>query len=549
MSDTTAKYIRLSSEDDDLRKGGKIESNSVTNQRNLLDAFISRTPELSDTNVIEFCDDGWSGKNFERPAVQEMIVQARAGKIQCIVVKDLSRFGRDYLTVGNYISCVFPFLGVRFIAVNDGFDSIRPADIDSLETSFKTLLYDLYSRDLSRKVRSAKKFRAQRGDFLSPFAPYGYVKDPDNKNRLAIDPDAAETVRRIFHLMADGQNTEQIAMLLNREAVPTPMLYKRAAGCSRTRWPSLLEDNFWTSSAIAKILRDERYLGKNIYGKRIRDMVGHTHTVRVSRGDWIAVEDTHEGIVTREEFDRAQAEMRTFLGRSEIKRHDWPLYGKVRCGVCGYAMGHNRGKQMYFYCRTPRHNDAFICAGRTAEADILEVVSKGLHVQALMAVELCRLWEEQRRGQKKDISVGKKNLARLREMHQRISQQVTGLYESFALGEISKAEYLTAKTAAVKQRDETAVQISELEAALDNMNADGSLQNGFVSAFKKYLDVEEITSEIMADVLQEVRIFPGGRIETVWNYRDELEKLILDLQGGQQDEETKSLDLLQGRTS
>ncbi|MCI8440888.1 MAG: recombinase family protein, partial [Oscillospiraceae bacterium] len=115
MSDTTAKYIRLSSEDDDLRKGGKVESNSVTNQRNLLDAFISRTPELADTSVIEFCDDGWSGKNFERPAVQEMIAQARAGKIQCIVVKDLSRFGRDYLTVGSYISCVFPFLGVRFI--------------------------------------------------------------------------------------------------------------------------------------------------------------------------------------------------------------------------------------------------------------------------------------------------------------------------------------------------------------------------------------------------------------------------------------------------
>ena len=188
-------------------------------------------------------------------------------------------------------------------------------------------------------------------------------------------------------------------------------------------------------------------------------------------------------------------------------------------------------------------------ADKTAEADILEVVSKGLHVQALMAVELCRLWEEQHRGRKKVISAGKKNLARLRETHQRISQQVTGLYESFALGEISKAEYLTAKTAAVKQRDETAVQISELEAALDNMSADGSLQNGFVSTFKKYLDVEEITSEIMADVLQEVRIFPDGRIETVWNYRDELEKLILDLQGGQQDGETKSLDLLQGRTS
>ena len=123
------------------------------------------------------------------------------------------------------------------------------------------------SRDLSREVRSAKKFRAQQGDFLSPFAPYGYVKDPDNKNRLVIDPDAAETVRRIFQLTADGNNSEQIATVLNREAVPMPMLYKRAASCSRTRWPSVWEDNFWTGSAVAKILRDERYIGKNVYGK------------------------------------------------------------------------------------------------------------------------------------------------------------------------------------------------------------------------------------------------------------------------------------------
>ena len=124
---------------------------------------------------------------------------------------------------------------MRFIAVNDGFDSIRPTDVDSLETSFKALLYDLYSRDLSRKVRSAKKFRAQRGDFLAPFAPYGYVKDPADKARLVIDPEAAETVRRVFHLAASGHSADQIAMALNRETVPTPMLYKRAAGCSRIR--------------------------------------------------------------------------------------------------------------------------------------------------------------------------------------------------------------------------------------------------------------------------------------------------------------------------
>ena len=224
-----AVYLRLSSEDQDLKQGGKAESNSIGNQRNLILDFIRRIPEFAGATILEFCDDGWSGKNFERPGVQEMLGLVKEGKIQCIIVKDISRFGRDYLEVGNYLSRVFPFLNVRFIAVNDGFDSIRPADIDSLDTSFKTLLYDLYSRDLSRKVRSAKRQRAEKGKFLSPFAPFGFVKDPADKNRLLIDPEAAQIVRRIFHMMASGQSADEIARVFNDELIPTPMIYKRRA--------------------------------------------------------------------------------------------------------------------------------------------------------------------------------------------------------------------------------------------------------------------------------------------------------------------------------
>ncbi len=235
---TIAEYLRISDEDADMGQAAKTESDSIANQRNLLTEFISRMPEFDGADVIEFCDDGWSGKNFDRPAVREMLGQARQGKIQCIVVKDLSRFGRDYLEVGNYISRVFPFLGIRFIAVNDGFDSIRPAAMDSLETSFKTLLYDIYSRDLSRKVRSAKKMKAEKGEFLSPFAPYGYVKDQERKNHLVPDPDTADTVRRIFQMAADGQTTEKIARTLNLGRVPTPMQQKRMQDCQR-RWHTI----------------------------------------------------------------------------------------------------------------------------------------------------------------------------------------------------------------------------------------------------------------------------------------------------------------------
>ena len=406
--------------------------------------------------------------------------------------------------------------------------------MDSLETSFKNLLYDFYSRDLSRKIRNAKKFRAQRGDFLSRFAPYGYIKDPSDKNHLVIDPEAAETVRRIFHLMAAGKRTEQIAAILNHDAVLTPMRYKLAAGCSYTKWYCIREDNFWTVSAVTKILRDERYIGKNVYGKRLCDMVGHSHTVKVSRTDWIVVENTHEGIVTREEFNRAQAAMRAFREHNGSGGHDWPLPVKIRCGVCGYAMAYTKGRQRYFYCHTPRVNTAYTCAGRTPENEILEAVKKGLHVQALMAVELRRLWEEQHRTQKKDFAAMKKNLAALREKHGQLCRQIKGLYESFALGEISKPEYLAAKEAAVGQRDTAAARISELEAALENMGSDGGLKNSFVSVFEKYMDVVEITSEIVKEVLSEIRIYPDSRLEIIWNFRDELDNLALDLQGNNQ---------------
>ena len=188
------EHIRLSLEDGDLSSSDKLESESITNQRSMLIDYIRTSTELCDAEIMEFCDDGYSGKNFDRPGVKRLIEAAQNGGIQCVVVKDLSRFGRDYITVGNYISRVFPFLGVRFISVNDRFDSQRKGDLDSLDTSFRTLIYDLYSRDLSRKVRSAKKNLAERGVYINPVAPYGYVKDPNDRHHLMIDPAAADVV-------------------------------------------------------------------------------------------------------------------------------------------------------------------------------------------------------------------------------------------------------------------------------------------------------------------------------------------------------------------
>lgn len=524
-----AKYLRLSSEDEDLGHSSKLESNSISNQRNLLDAYISRIPEFSRANVVEFCDDGWSGKNFERPAVQELLLQARQGKIQCIIVKDLSRFGRDYLTVGNYISRVFPFLGVRFIAVNDGIDSIRPSDVDSLDTSFRTLLYDLYSRDLSRKVRSALRLRAKRGDCLSTYAPYGYVKDPDRKNHLVIDPPAAEIVRRIFHMVAEGKSAVQTAQVLNRECVPTPLHCKRAEGYTHMGWNCIGEENFWTHHAIIRIIRDEQYLGKVVFGKRFYDIVGGRHSVKVSKKDWIITADAHEAIITQAEFDSAQAALREFAERERTSK-DKPLYRKIRCGVCGHAMTRAGGKSPYYVCHTSRVTDAFPCpTQKISEQDIFAVLLDDLHLQAATAVDLERIWKERHRQEKKDAGAMRKSLTTLKGSLEQQNRQILGMYESFATGAISKADYLATKAAVVQQRDSIAARIAELEATLENVGADGKLQNSFVSSFQKYAEAQEITDEIVSDVLKEVFIHPDGKLEIVWNHRDEFERMRVDL--------------------
>ena len=527
---TVAKYLRLSSEDADLKTAGKLESNSIANQRNLLDSYISRDPKLADAEVLEFCDDGWSGTNFERPAVRELLNRVRKGEIGCIIVKDLSRFGRDYLEVGNYVSRVFPFMGVRFIAVNDGFDSANPADIDSLETSFKTLLYDLYSRDLSRKVKSAKMARAKRGLFLSPFAPYGYVKDPENKNHLLIDPDAAETVREIFRMAGDGHTTVRIAKHLNRFAVPTPMRYKDATGYSRP-WHCLYKENFWTEHTVAIILRDERYLGKNVYGKRTRKRVGHYHSVKVKREDWVVTECAHEGIVTREEFDRAQAVM------MKLREIDWKgpakgrvLRGKVRCGICGHVMARNSAKAAGYYCRTPRVTDAWSCPTESVpESDIMEILTRELRVQAETAVEMELVWREIHSQRKRDAAPLRKSLTALKAELNRRDEEIGVLYESLVMGEMSAEKYLAVKASLTQGRNETAARIAEIEAELDNMNQDGGLDNRFVEAFKKYGGAEELSEETLSEVLDCVLVYPDNRMEIIWNFQDECERLLMEL--------------------
>lgn len=525
---TIALYLRISSEDVDLKTGEKDESESISNQRNLLREYVRSHTEFASAEIREFCDDGWSGTNFERPAMKELLEKVRHGEINCILVKDLSRFGRDYLTVGDYISRVFPFLGVRFISINDGFDSSNPQDIDSLDTSFRTLIYDLYSRDLSRKVKSAKKARAERGAFLSPYAPYGFIKDPEDKNHLLVDEGAAAIIRRIFQMAAEGSKTWEIASVLNLEGTSTPKVYKKEAGCTRKPWLSINEENFWTASHISKILRDERYIGKVVYGKRVRDIVGSHHTVKISSSDWIVVPDRHEAIVSKELFDAAQEAMREYQEKDTPSEHDRPLKRKVYCGICGHAMKRDNRKNATYCCRTNRLNTGFDCTDeRHSEAEIMDTVIDTIQVYAQYAVDAERLMWVQRERRQLDRKQIQRQLQALNSKLRQLEKRLQDLYEAFVEGEISRENYTAQKQSITQNSEEIATTIRDLE---KKAKADNSDNTAVIEKYKSYAGVNALTNEIAADILSRVTIFPDGYMEIRLNYHDELESVMQTLQ-------------------
>lgn len=423
-----AIYIRLSLEDDDILYG-KLESESITNQRNLLLDYIRNSPELCHAEVTEFCDDGYSGKNFDRPGVKKLLEAAQSGTVQCILVKDLSRFGRDYITVGNYVSRVFPFLGIRFIAVNDHIDSMRKGDIDSIDTAFKTIIYDMYSRDLSKKVRSAKHQLAKRGVYINPVAPYGYQKDPSDKHRLIPDPNTADVVRRIFTLVAGGMSTTEVARLLNAEGIPTPSQVKADTPSGHANWT----DNYWRAQTVHWLLRDRQYIGSTVFGKRTRKQIGVRRQTKAALKDWVVVDDRHEPLVSKALFQAAQER----LGgeRKQTTRYSktgHPLGRKVYCGVCGYAVVRRGKAEPYYCCTTPRAVPGLECfQEKIYAAEIMKAVTEAIRLQAAYAVEFQHIADEQQKLRERSLNVLRKELQSLLDFQEQFSRHCEKLYEDF----------------------------------------------------------------------------------------------------------------------
>ena len=517
MIHTVAIYVRLSLEDDDLFPG-KMESESITNQRDLLTAYIRSSPDLAHAKIEEFCDDGYSGKNFDRPGVKALLEAAQSGRIQCIVVKDLSRFGRDYITVGNYVSRVFPFLGIRFIAVNDHFDSSRKGDVDSIDTSFKALIYDLYSRDLSRKVRSSKKILAEKGVYINPVAPYGYQRAPDDKHLLIPDPATAAVVRRIFSLVADGYTTAMVARVLNAEGVPTPSKVKAGTPSAHDNW----HDNHWRPQTVCTIIRDRQYIGSTVFGKRVRKEIGVRRQLTAPLDDWIVVDDRHDALVSKELFQRAQESLGgAYKQNTKYAKQDNPLRKKVICGVCGYAIVRRGRINRYYSCHTPRTVPGMDCfQGKIYEDEIMEMVVEAIRVCAKLAVEEKRLRAVEKEKRDMQLHTLQQEIRNFQTLQQQITEESRILYEAYAMeGTMTRAEYGNKKAALLKRREKA---YEEEAAAKQELESLWIGTSKFIEKYEGLTNLDKLTAELSADLLRSVKIWPDGRVNVELNYLDEI---------------------------
>lgn len=362
-----AMYLRLSKDDNDVGelkdKNGRIksESNSISNQRALIRSFISEKKDMELYDI--YVDDGYSGSNFDRPEFKRMICDIEAGLINCVVVKDLSRFGRDYIESGRYIQKIFPESGVRFIALTDNYDSFHADTGEStIVLPVKNFINDSYCRDISTKVKSQFDVKRKNGDCISPFAVYGYKKAENNRNRLEVDEYAAHIVRKIFALKIEGNTVLSIADKLNEAGILSPKEYKKSIGLNYKGGFCGAKMSLWSSATVKRILTNEMYLGHMVQGKTEKINYKLKKSVNIPKQDWIKVNNTHTPLVSKWNFITVQNLLKT-EGRINKTSGDYGFFvGTLFCGDCKEPMirrvnNCKNTRKGYYICSTKNRGE------------------------------------------------------------------------------------------------------------------------------------------------------------------------------------------------
>ena len=528
-----AIYLRLSKEDDDLScsSGAKSESNSISNQRKLIYDFMKLHPELE--LYDEYKDDGKSGSNFDRAEFQRMMKDIEAGKVNCVVVKDQSRFGRDYIDVGKYKEKIFPKLGVRFITINEGYDSLSATSSDDLAFTINSFVYDFYIRDISTKIRTNLTAKKQNGEYAGAFVAYGYVKDSNDKSKLVVDQFAADVVRDIFRWKIEGLSPQNIAVRLNELGIPSPAEYKKLSGSNYKTSFQTSSKAVWSHVSVRRILKNEIYLGVMIQGKRTTPNYKTKTVVTKAESEWLRVEGTHEAIISVRDFELVQELLRddTHCRAGDVTV---PVYaGRIYCGDCGAAavrktVSYAGRRYVYYVCNANKH-DKTVCSRHSIREDVLgQVIYQTVRHQIDLLLDADKALR-----QFENLSWEKHKLKQL-DASIEIQEEVVrknntlrlGIYEDLRAGLLDRSEYESLKK-------ELAERIAEATAAIEKLNKekreilDGvSKQQSWIEQFRQYENVTELTRPMVIHLIERINIFEDSHIEIVFRHRNQIEEIL-----------------------
>ncbi len=517
-----AIYLRLSLADGDISR--KDESNSITNQRSLLREYISDHEDLACYPVREFTDDGYSGTNFDRPAFQEMMTMAKQGLIHTVIVKDFSRFGRDYIEIGDFIERIFPLLGVRFISLMEHYDSqiLQGNDQNDLRLTMRNLMNTYYSRQLSQKVLSSVRAIADKGNYVYGARPYGYMQDPKDRHQIIPDPEAANVVRKIFELAADGKSAREICKILNDEEIPTRAEFFRnnkRKGVASTRHTN----RGWIPTMISHTIRNPIYKGTFVSQLKKRVSYGHTELRNRHADEQVVIEHHHEPIISEEIFDKAQAIIPRRQAMIRLS-HRYALKTKVVCGHCGYHMrfederymtcSHNYKNVMDTCCTNEHYDYKELCSLVLRElklwAGLLQITRSSLSAAERAAAKEHNEMEDKLRDYERELA--------------QVQKRKLDLYEKYTEGVYVREQFQSLKHGLDAEAEQIQSHIDSLKRAKR-----GSLNKTVSPELQKLIDAaapidtaEELTYEMSETFVDRVVVYDREHIEIRWKMQDQI---------------------------
>ena len=526
-----AIYLRLSRDDEDI-DGSKSESNSISSQRDMIRSFIRKQDDMEIYDI--YVDDGFSGANFDRPEFKRMMKDIEAGHVDCVIVKDLSRLGRDYIEAGRLIQKTFPAFSVRFIALTDHFDSLT-ADYNetSLVVPVKNFVNDSYSRDISGKVRSHQKIKREKGEFIGSFTVFGYKKSEDNRNQLVPDDYAADIVKKIFAWKIEGYSNLAIAKRLDEMGILSPMEYKKLRG-EKFQTSFVTEAKArWSSVAIKRILTNETYIGTLVQGKEEKVNYKVKKSVRKPEDEWVRVPKAHEAIITNEDFEIVQDLLKvdTRAVSGEKKAHIYA--GLLFCGDCMEPMTRRinryKGREtVSFICST--QNSGGNCTRHAiSEEDLNFLVLTGLRQQVALFLDKSRVLEkiEQMEIHFEEVAAFDKEIQKLHGEQDKYLNLRAALYEDLKKGIITEEDFKNFREIYEKRYRELQKSISSQEETIKKLFRSGITAGINLERMKNVMQITALDRTTLISFVKRILVYEDKRVYLELRYKELFSKMLM----------------------